>query len=326
MNGSEASAISISGAEFSFDAETKLAKFIISDSGEPKLSANLQVTPASLTFNDKTPQTVTVTHLGDGVISFDLFNEAVASVKQVSNTGYAIYPQGNSSAQSSDLFWKLSETAEYYPANKGISIIDNFIVPATVLFQFNEDVSDYCEGDWEISDNYKFVDGKFGTAITQNSTSTPLYLTPANLYFGAKDFTFDFWSHFDGAQYQSYGLKIYASNYAGDYTITFYQSIQGGFTMRVVTPTQTFDEKITMNQTFIHSALLYQHELQKLTYYQDGVTKVAYDLELPRLSISKIEIGSPASQWRKEIVDELRFLDGVAAWTTDFTPPTQPYV
>ena len=328
VNGSEASAISISGAEFSFDAETKLAKFIISDSGVQKLSANLQITPQSLTFNDSTPQTVTVSHNGDGVISFDLFNEAVASVKQVSNTGYAIYPQGHSSAQSSDLFWKLSETAEYYPANKGISVTSNYIIQPQVLCHFEDSATPYLNEneDYTITSlaNLPTIGadyGHFGNGARCYGTQAQI----DNLFLGGKDFTIDFWAQFTNTQY---GLMFITGELSDDVTTNIVKLVQASYRFG----NAPADLSITLPSDFTtamhHYAFTYQHNQKIGRVFIDGVLTATQEVEISRLSVPlKISFGHwYHTCFNQVLLDELRIWDGGCAWTEDFTLPTQPYV
>lgn len=319
VNGYEAAAISISGATFNFDSDTKLAKFVISDSGEPKLSANLNITPSNLVFNDDTPQTVTVNHLGDGIISWKLFND-IAEIKQTSNSGYQIVPKALFKPESSDLFWKLSETAEYYPANKGISLTNNNSIKNIFLFHFNDDVVDECGNSWNVEGTPTYTEGVFGNAVTKTSDPAVLKLIPASdIKFGNANFTLDFWSKIISAAYKSYGLRLTA----GSYIFTFYQSIQGGNTLTLTTPNKKFETAIDGNSSFTHSALVYQHSLQKLSYFQNGINKLDWDVSIPELTVSSIEVCSN-SPTRNSILDELH-LAASAIWTSNFEPPTEPY-
>ena len=65
------------------------------------------------------------------------------------------------------------------------------------------------------------------------------------------------------------------------------------------------------------------------TVYINGIADgiVTYAGAIPVISGATLFIGTidPSVNWLNGYIDELRFSNGIARWTANFTPPTAPY-
>lgn len=153
-------------------------------------------------------------------------------------------------------------------------------------------------------------------------------------YFGTGDFTIDFWVRFNalpGAGVSAYivnqrvdgyaAQQLAIVNTAGVYTIG-YVVVAGGVVTITVSKTIT-----PSTGTWYHFALVRTGNDFKV--YQDGVqigTTVTDDSEVQNIAAA-LDIGrwSGDGSYLNGHIDELRISKGIARWTNDFTPPTDPY-
>ena len=285
--------------------------------------------PDNVTLSNADPITIQAAHSGDGLLSTNIINARTLNITQIDADKFEVSAiPSKKSPQTSTIIWTLAETASYYGAMQDTHITNNFGIPTTILMHFNDNLVDEAGNTWTTSavegTNYSYTTGKFGNGVQNSGNSPGLILTPSNaINLGGRDFTFAFWSRVLGANLSSYGMKISTATLE----LIFQQSIAGGTNFKII-DNGTMTEKGVVSEAtgkIYHQAFVYQHSKQLLTIYTNGVKQAEFSIEIPAQQITSLEIGSYTPSIRTEVVDELYYSDGYAAWTADFTPPTQPY-
>ena len=175
---------------------------------------------------------------------------------------------------------------------------------------------------------------KFG----KGSILTPTYYHYAQFYpfsLGGQDFTIDWWEYKGDYTASSTGrtqtgkfwVKSNSNNQYiihtvkyGDTTHFYFSSYLGsGTTIQNVVPSYQWN----------HFAAVYKHSASNLYFFINGVLKVTHSGTIPRIENCILRMGhgpgsdldsyaSPADNYW----DNVRVSDGIARWTSNFTPPT----
>jgi len=192
---------------------------------------------------------------------------------------------------------------------------------------------------WTAAGNAKISTSRsvFGGASGYFDGNGDYISTPANADFGlgSNNFTFDF--RFNTAAlptatpYQIY--HIYNPSDPNDYfRITMWQS-GGSYTFQlqeVINGSNSFSTNLNYesfsNATWYHIAFC--RSGSNVYYFVNGVLKTttACSTTFTYLT-SSLFIGNDSGNGAPYYgyLDEFRFSNGIARWTSDFTPPTQPY-
>lgn len=166
------------------------------------------------------------------------------------------------------------------------------------------------------------AESKFGGSSVYFDGSTLVRVAKsADFNFDTGDFTIEFWlkSTDTGCDLVAvpYGFRV---NYYGNYLYFFYYKAGNWQQVNVGPPTVTFT-------TFMHVAVVRSGSDLRLyvggTLYssgvipsQDVVGSSLYDLDIGDYSLGASLVGR---------IDELRISKGVARYTADFTPPSEPF-
>lgn len=269
---------------------------------EPKASADFTLSPTNISLTAYQPVTVTATHLGDGLVK--CYNNQFIKVQQINANDFRLIPQYE--GEGSIGFW-LDETEAYYGAAANVSITAENSATA-FLFHFDDAEEPFLNlGSAEISsvtgspsivEGGKFGDCLFATATARSFTGQPL---------GGKDFTIDFWNK----TAVSFELMWNDNKFIGVETMSSYYTFYWG-----ILPLATV--KLILNE-WQHIAVCYSHSAQKLYFFIGGELVQSKEMEITRENLQRISFST------NSYTDELRILDGVCAWTSDFTPPESPY-
>lgn len=313
LNGNKVNSISLQGGTVSFDTINHSANILIPESPLPKHSANFTVTPKTLTFSTSTnPETVTLNHNGDGVIDWIFFGENV-TVEQIKSNQYLIRPLISGYREESELFFRLSETENYYPAATTCKIINN-VNPNYITLNFNN------------PENY-FYNSGIGNikAKIEEEVAGDITLTNSDVYEG------------------EYSLSIAKTDYKDN--VTLFQELGGqSFTIRfaqkllsgnsngecgILRPNKNLEEKLlgfyfgggylnalnsikgTPSETRLSRSnnwqdfrICYDHELKEIYLIQAGtIRKTITETDLP-------EADSMLSFSCKQLLDNLEVING----------------
>ena len=174
---------------------------------------------------------------------------------------------------------------------------------------------------------------KFGTALYLDGNSSYLSSTD-DFYLGGQDFTIDFWGFITGGagsdpgparvfdfqkQANAYRTGIMLCRNDGTGFAVMNNNVSGG--ALITTTTGLFNR-------LIHFALVYRHDLTQWTLYINGESVGSATLTIPRENYKYKNIGCDWYSYQSRIIgtiDEFRISDGIARWTENFTPPTEPY-
>jgi len=315
LNGAEVDNITITGAGVVI-ADGKNATLSIQTGTSQKLNPALTLTPTSIDFADFSPINVTLSTASDGSIGSNNFGNNVAISATDSLNIYQVRPRQQGSGQ---VQFYVGETFDYFYSSKLL----NVSVPQTppiALFHFNGNTNDEYGRDWTFNsaNNAAYADCIFSKGVYKADQTTDLNFSCDDFYIGGKDFTVDFqWEFFAGAA-GSAAFQILCD----DWQLSFRQ----GEYLYLTVGQQQFSANIysaAPNNVFRHIAFVYQHNDQIFKCYANGVKCAEFSTQLSRVSPTYV-LGT-SNPYINCYFDELRILDGVAAWTADFTPPTQPY-
>ncbi len=160
--------------------------------------------------------------------------------------------------------------------------------------------------------------GKFGNGCLQivpaGKQVIPYSLNP--IFFGGRDFTFDFWASGDIVFYTNDKDNI---NVAEIHFAIGKSNFSIGNT--------AYSPYSNLSNTLSHYAFVYNHSAKQLKIYLNGVLKGTFGsfnctYQSRRVFFLTYAATNTAYPPR---VDEFRFVDGLQVWTSNFTPPTEPY-
>ncbi len=274
-----------------------------------KASAEFSLSTDNISLPAYTNATISASRLGDGIIK--VYDDRFIKAEQINATEFRIIPQYAGSGNVG--FW-LDETEQYYGAAKNVAVTSNDPI-AAILMHFNDSEQPFLNSGYAqitgtsgvgtpiISADY----GKFGNGFGNNGRINALISTA----LGGKDFTFDFWT-----RSPNFGLQ-FTDNQSIEFSINSTTQKLILFLLDSTVPTD-----ITLLESEMqHLALCYKHDLSKWYFFYNGALVQEITQTFPRKDTRQIIFYSNPDS----IIDELRILDGVCAWTENFTPPTQPY-
>ena len=329
VNGALVEAISITGAAtVGIDTATKLANIFV---GGQKQSANLTLSTQNLVFNDLQPQTLSATHLGDGILSLESFNlDDVVEIVKVGNSAWEITPFNTGIGEGNI---SLSETEQYYGAQKNFNI-SNVFTPPTLIMHFNDDLSSNWEVSTEATRTVAFADGVFGKALNINDAGQIVTISPTNFQLGGRNFTIDFRTKvYDGAS-ATVSRTFHLPALDGWGTINDGTDCPASLIVtsrhykNIIFPDDSRWEDTEYDDAsgWKHIAFCYNHYQQKLTAFVNGIKVLeSENITLPRVTLPNFVFGKQWGGGGYSYVDEFRIVDGIAYWSKNFTPPDQPY-
>lgn len=196
---------------------------------------------------------------------------------------------------------------------------------------------DECGNVWTIGDKNKgsvtSTDAKFDTSLLLDYTylenTTPLAL-------GGQDFTADFWvKKIEGSNDFPPFMISNESFYNTDTTnnrfcgLGFSTSNGGRFWVDILHTSTDFIDNANIFQ-WNHVAEVYSHNETKFRTFVNGVCLLETTVDsIARNTNLLVRLGfgvwGEQRYFGKFLMDEVRISDGIARWTEDFTPPTEPY-
>lgn len=318
--------------------------YLFNSESTPKADSGFSISSSANSFYVDQPVTVSADRLGSGIITPVPNNNL--EVVQLNATDFEVTPTVFG-AQS--LGFVLSETEQYYGAstnfdmevetplvvlmhfdsaadslrNDGTAVINNISSPTLVTIS-----SDY--GKWNSGLGIKSSTNAIYSSINFNTTDE--FKAP----IGGGDFTCDFWAKdlrgTDDCQYFGidflhgsnnsilFHLFRYGLNESGYYTLNF-NNITNSTTKAVAENNlrSTIADLPNSTTRMNHYAFVYTVDDLTWRMYYNGILHF-YQANKPfgETFLKSIQVKGLA-------LDELRILNGVAAWTSDFTPPSAPY-
>ena len=184
--------------------------------------------------------------------------------------------------------------------------------------------ADVCGNVWTATGNASLDSSvkKFGAASAHFPSGAYISATDV-LHLSAEKWTFDAWLYLVstsgahgyfglGATNTTTGIEVLASNvYIAD-------NSGSNWATQVSTATLGWDA----TNTWIHVAIV--KDGSSLMFFKDGVKKYTYTLQTDIYDTGAFSIGtSTVTRTGNDLYfDSVRFFEGVALWTDDFTPPT----
>ena len=179
------------------------------------------------------------------------------------------------------------------------------------------------------------TDGKYGKAFRFNGSSYINITKDSRFNFGTNSFTIDCWIKIDTT---GTGDIVCLGGKSGAYCPPVYFCLVPGEKIRAILSTGSgvgsiFYDKtsstIIAANTWVHLAFV--RNATDVGFYINGVrdsnmnaTKTENIFTTTGLNLIGYQEGQPSDHYYKGYLDELR-ISNVARWTSDFTPPTQPY-
>lgn len=164
------------------------------------------------------------------------------------------------------------------------------------------------------------TNAKFGKALQLNGSSCLCSSEPIEL--GGQDFTISFWCYVS-SNTGNFGSCFSMSN--DDWWIDFgrwktennlYISVKDGDNHPFTTA--------ALN-TLHHVAIVYIHSTGTWNFFIDGKLLESYVCSMPVQYFWNLEIGRTAGKYYLNgSIDDFQIINGLARWTTNFTPPTIP--
>lgn len=209
------------------------------------------------------------------------------------------------------------------------------------LLHFDESVTkDECGNTWTVYGNPTISDSnaKFGKALQLDGSS---YLELENpIYLGGQDFTIAGWCYTDPNNAEdARAFEIYRTSGKNKYTLVNLRHPAGSRNWRLsyswrtavnVTGPNISDSGVNPTGELHHFAVVYQYTAKYIYFFVDGVRKVRTAYSLPQYDrqLFNVRLGCSAENagyYFTGALDEFVIIDGLALWTADFTPPTEPY-
>ena len=171
---------------------------------------------------------------------------------------------------------------------------------------------------------------KFGSSLYCDGTSWLYNSEPIEL--GGQDFTVDFWAY-PTSTANDHRRVVDFQRSGNTFTDGFMIQVHnGGFWTQGVIPEISItpaEVESVLNQ-WTHLAFVYQHDITTFKVFFNGVCTYSNDsvtFDRSRPFTNAFIGGSVYTNSTKFIgyLDEFRISDGVARWTSDFTPPTSEY-
>ena len=164
-----------------------------------------------------------------------------------------------------------------------------------------------------------YTTGKFSQAVQFDALHGNSILVPYSTewQFGTGDFTMDFWWNADSSTFFAINGQIQLYSISGDLHI----GLTGGTGAGDWSTGYTYS---TIN-TWKHIALV--QYLGTTNLYIDGISVWSAAGKDWSFGIGDMRFGNDAysSYFSNSLIDEIRVVKGTAAWTSNFTPPNQPY-
>ncbi len=162
-----------------------------------------------------------------------------------------------------------------------------------------------------------------GKALQLTGTN---YIEISNgLNLGGQDFTIDGWFYIPSTNSgNTRGFEL--STGAGNDTYLLMVSLAGISNKLIQAYGMRGSLFITATAPTVmaHSALVYVHSTTTIMFFVNGVKVGSKILNVPRNNYLNLRLGRSSfsdNTWLKGSIDEFRVYDGLARWTSDFTPP-----
>lgn len=145
-----------------------------------------------------------------------------------------------------------------------------------------------------------------------------------NVYLGNKDFTIDCWAKSTGGSNSAPYFTIYfsESNFITPEIYKFYYNCYSAIDCNI-------------HNSLNHIAVVYEHSSSRLYYFVNGKIKYnsttnLYKSRLPfKIGFGRALWSPDSSGWSNSsmlgTISEIRISEGIARWTDNFIPPTEPY-
>lgn len=187
--------------------------------------------------------------------------------------------------------------------------------PQKVLLHFDDNYSDPYGTTWTVNNGVSFMAGKFGNgAKFQNGQLT----ASENINFGTNDFTIDFWQKGNTTQVQPYA-SFFSSNRYDIRLETGRLTTGGGSRLDRNFATPLTDGNWHHTAVVRKGGIFYVYQDGQLVMTEERATTESFNLK----TIGYTE-GSPSNTYFDGIIDEFHVVS-YAKWTSNFTPPTEPY-
>lgn len=214
-----------------------------------------------------------------------------------------------------------------------------------LLLHLDNDVTDYATGKTVTNTNVTFSSTvwKFNThSGVFNGSSAYLSLADlADWYFGSGNFTLDFWVRFTNLPTSGNFMQIlsqwsinpsadrgwnaYLQNTAGSYYLIFQWSTTGSDAPYLTSSVLTVSTGVWYHFAVVRNG-------SNVYLYHDGVSVgsgaigTLYDSGTSLIIGAYKDTGGSATAFLDGYLDEIRVVKGTAKWTSNFTPPTAPYL
>ena len=160
--------------------------------------------------------------------------------------------------------------------------------------------------------NAKFGKAYKSTGSGNNITSD--YVIP----LGGQDFTIDFWYYFpSGIGDWKFMLRMAQENNTQN---QIFVATRGNYLYITYPNNNNHFITSATNGQLRHVAITYQHSTAIWKTYINGVNMMNWTSSCQRGNFNVFIAGE-----NNMTIDELRISDGILRWTSNFTPPTEPY-
>lgn len=235
-------------------------------------------------------------------------------------------------------FWRLNGINVAFPFTPNADCtLEAYAIGATLLAHC-DDFTDSGTYQLPLTNNGVDIDTsikKFGTGSWHFVENTDYVEVPSEHFaFGSNDFTIDFW--FYPTAFTGTIINSWTQNGGWSFYVEASSSPAGQFLMAYTTNglNSTYKNKTISNFFTLN---VWQHVAitrngNNIYIFNNGVLKDTWNVGSDAIStpISPIRIGEHQDPYYSSThttgyIDEIRILNGTCAWTSDFTPPTQPY-
>ncbi len=197
------------------------------------------------------------------------------------------------------------------------------------LLHFDDGIKDETGKVWtaENGASVSTTQSKFGgSSLYLNGGQAITVGASDDFNFGSGDFTIDWWQYLTDITCTAVSLEssnyLFALNYrTGDPNLVFYASSAGNGVWDVAS---SIKMGTTHKDIWAHYAVCRQGNTIYL--FENGILQNKVNVTGKSfVPATKVHIGRYRDTYCKGYIDEFRISKGIARWTDNFTPPTEPY-